>query len=101
MAGSTTNWLLGEIAFRRGDMEMAGPLIQLGDTGTAEALLTSLVSNNHEHPEYLERAQTIYAHVGLAQEGRDLVAHAARSVMDTMGQGVKLAREGRLARLSG
>lgn len=77
-------------------LDLAPPLMALGDKATAESLLTSLVGNNHEHPEYLERAQAVYAQAGLEQEGREVVSRTTRAAMDTMNHGVKLAREGRL-----
>lgn len=77
-------------------LDLAPPLITLGDKDTAESLLTSLVGNNHEHPEYLERAQAVYAQAGLDEEGRAVVSRTTRATMDTMNQGVKLARDGKL-----
>ena len=75
---------------------LAAPLLELGDRNTAAALLGSLIGNNHEHPEYLERAQTIYTRAGLEDEGRELVQRSARAASDIMNRGVKLAREGKL-----
>jgi tetratricopeptide (TPR) repeat protein len=75
---------------------LAPPLLELGDTSTAGALLGSVVSNNHEHPEYLERTQSIYTDAGLEHEGRELVQGAARAATDIMNRGVKLSREGKL-----
>ncbi|HNA82973.1 MAG TPA: response regulator [Thiobacillaceae bacterium] len=77
-------------------LDLAPPLMALGDKATAESLLTSLVGNNHEHPEYLERARAVYAQAGLAEEGRDLVTRTAKAAVEIMNQGVKLSREGRL-----
>lgn len=77
-------------------LDLAGPLMSLGDKDTAEALLTSVVGNNHEHTQYLERAQAIYAQAGLEEEGRAVVSRTARAALDTMNQGVRLAREGKL-----
>jgi len=77
-------------------LDLASPLMALGDKATAEALLTSLVGNNHEHPEYLERAQAVYSQAGLGEEGRELVTRTTRAAVDTMNHGVKLAREGKL-----
>jgi tetratricopeptide (TPR) repeat protein len=71
-------------------------LLELGDTTTASTLLSSLVSNNHEHSEHLERAQAIYTAAGLENEGRDIVLSATRSATDIMNRGVKLSREGNL-----
>lgn len=76
---------------------LAAPLLELGDKNTAGALLGSLIGNNHEHPEYLERAQAIYTRAGLENEGRDLVQRSARAATDIMNRGVKLSREGKLA----
>lgn len=77
-------------------LDLAGPLMELGEKDTAETLLTSLVGNNHEHPEYLERAQAIYAQAGLGEEGREVLARTTRAAVKIMNQGVKLAREGKL-----
>lgn len=76
--------------------DLAGPLFELGDPATAGALLGGVVGNNHEHPEYLERAQELFARAGLADEGRELLAGAARAATEIMNQGVRLAHEGRL-----
>lgn len=76
---------------------LAAPLLALGDKNTAGALLSSLIGNNHEHPEYLERTQAIYTRAGLEHEGRDLVQRSARAATDIMNRGVKLSREGKLA----
>lgn len=77
-------------------LTLAAPLLELGDKHTASALLSSLIGNNHEHPEYLERAQAIFTQVGLEAEGRELVRGAARAATDIMNKGVKLSREGKL-----
>ncbi len=76
---------------------LAAPLLELGDKTTASALLGSLIGNNHEHPEYLERAQAIFTRAGLENEGRELVQSAAHAATDIMNRGVKLSREGKLA----
>lgn len=98
--------LAGELAARLRDqahelppealLDLAGPLMSLGDRETAEALLTSVVGNNHEHDQYLERARAVYAQAGLEEEGRAVVSRTARAALDTMNQGVRLAREGKL-----
>lgn len=77
-------------------LDLATPLMELGDKATAEALLTSLVSNNHEHPEILERAKAVFAQAGLAAEGDELVTRTTRAATESMNQGVRLAREGKL-----
>lgn len=76
---------------------LAAPLLAIGDKNTAAALLGSLIGNNHEHPEYLKRAQAIFTQAGLEKEGRDLVQRSARAATDIMNRGVKLSREGKLA----
>jgi CheY-like chemotaxis protein len=77
-------------------LDLASPLMEMGDKETAEALLTSLVSNNHEQPEYLERAKAVYAQAGLGEEGSEVVDRATQAALDIMNQGVALAREGKL-----
>ena len=76
---------------------LAAPLLAIGDKSTAAALLGSLIGNNHEHPEYLKRAQAIFTQAGLEKEGRDLVQRSARAATDIMNRGVKLSREGKLS----
>lgn len=75
---------------------LAGPLIGLGDKATASALMSSVVGNNHDHPEYLERAQAVFTQAGLEEEGRQLVQTATRAATEIMNKGVQLSREGRL-----
>jgi DNA-binding NarL/FixJ family response regulator/Tfp pilus assembly protein PilF len=98
--------LAGELAAELGEqanelpaeaiLELAKPLMDLGEKDTAATLLTSLVGNNHEHPEILERAKAVFAEAGLAEEGHALVDRATRAATESMNQGVKLAREGKL-----
>ena len=76
---------------------LAAPLLAIGDKSTAAALLGSLIGNNHEHPEYLKRAQAIFTQAGLEKEGHDLVQRSARAATDIMNRGVKLSREGKLS----
>ncbi len=76
--------------------DLAPPLIQLGRADTAGALLSSVVGNNHDHPEYRERAQAVYTEAGMETEGKQLLEQAARAATDIMDHGVKLAREGSL-----
>lgn len=80
-----------EIAF-----ELAAPLIELGDKTTAAALMSSVVGNNHEHPDYLERAQAVFTRAGLEEEGRKVVQTATRAATEIMNKGVQLSREGKL-----
>lgn len=75
---------------------LVAPLLALGDKATADALLASVIGNNHDHPEYLERAQAVYTQAGLEDEGRELLNRAARAATDIMNRGVKLSREGKL-----
>lgn len=75
---------------------LAAPLLELGDKDTASVLLSSLIGNHHEHPEYLKRAQAIFTEAGLESEGRLLVKSASRAATDIMNRGVKLSREGKL-----
>lgn len=77
-------------------LDLAKPLIELGVKDTAASLLTSLVGNNHEHPEILERARAVFAETGHAEEGDALVERAARAATECMNQGVKLAHAGKL-----
>jgi tetratricopeptide (TPR) repeat protein len=72
------------------------PLLELGEKNTAGTLMSSLIGNHHEHPEYLNRAQLIYNKAGLEGEGRELLQSAARAATDIMNNGVRLSREGKL-----
>lgn len=76
--------------------ELAGPLMELGDKTTAAALLSSVVGNNHDHPELVARAQDIFTRAGLEEEGRQVVQAATREATEIMNRGVQLARDGRL-----
>lgn len=77
-------------------LNLAGPLLALGDKETAGALLSSLIGNHHEHPEYLERAQTIFTQAGLEKEGRELMQRASSAATEIMDRGVKLSHAGKL-----
>lgn len=76
--------------------ELAAPLLELGDKETAAALFAGVVGNDHEHPEYLARIETLYAGADLAEEGRELVTRAAREAVEIMDRGVRLFHEGKL-----
>lgn len=80
-----------ELAF-----DLAGPLLELGDTETAAALMGAVVGNHHEHPEYPARVEALYAHAGRADEGRALVARTAREAIEIMDRGVRLFHAGKL-----
>lgn len=75
---------------------LAGPLIEVGDKNTAATLMSSVVGNNHDHPEYLERAQAVFTQAGLEEEGRQVVQAATRAATEIMNNGVQLSREGKL-----
>lgn len=80
-----------EVAF-----DLAGPLLELGDTETAAALMSAVVGNHHDHAEYPERIEALYARAGLAGQGRALVARAAREAIEIMDRGVRLFHAGEL-----
>lgn len=80
-----------EVAF-----ELAAPLMELGDKTSAAALLSSVVGNNHDHPELVERAQAVFTQAGLEEEGRQVVQAATRAATEIMNKGVQLSREGKL-----
>ncbi len=75
---------------------LAGPLTQLGDQETLDAIFSSLLANHHENPAYAERVRALYAEAGRADEGVDLVDKATRTAMEIMDKGVRLSREGKL-----
>jgi len=76
--------------------DLAGPLTQLGDTETADALFSSLLANHHEHPEYAARVQAHYNETGREEAGVRLVATATKAALEIMNKGVRLSREGKL-----
>ena len=80
-----------ELAF-----DLAGPLLQLGDRETLDAVFTNLLANHHEHPDYANRVRTLYAEAGREEEGVKLVEEATRSALDIMDRGVSLSRAGKL-----
>ncbi len=75
---------------------LAPPLLKLGEQTTATTLLSSVIGNNHEHPEYMQRAQLIFTAAGLEDEGRKIVQGAARAATDIMNRGIILSRNGKL-----
>ncbi len=80
-----------ELAF-----DLGGPLMELGDRVTSDALFASLLANQHEHPDYANRVRALYAEAGREDEGSRLVEEATRSAMEIMDKGVRLSRAGKL-----
>lgn len=76
--------------------ELAAPLMELGDKTSAAALLSSVVGNNHDHPELVQRAQAVFTQAGLEEEGRQVLQAATRAATEIMNKGVQLSREGKL-----
>lgn len=76
--------------------DLATPLMRLGDQETVDTLFTSLLANQHEHPEYPNRVRELYAEIGRGEEGEKLVREATRSALEIMDRGVQLSRAGKL-----
>ncbi len=76
-------------------MELAEVCFALGKTEQGDELIRHVVRNNHENKAILDKAKQLYAGLGKASEGADLISSAQKEVIGINNDGVGLAKEGK------
>lgn len=76
--------------------ELVETCLAQGCTEQAHEVARTLVKNNHDDDDVLNRLAYIYQDAGLADEGKDLILNTQKEVIDINNQGVQLVNEGKI-----
>lgn len=77
-------------------MELAEACFTLGKKEQGSELMRHVVRNHHEDDAVLAQAQKVFADLGMAAEGGELINGTRKEVVDVNNNGVDLAKQGKL-----
>jgi tetratricopeptide (TPR) repeat protein len=80
------------------ELELAKALIQSGDSNKGKEIVKRLIQSDHENEELIADTKKMFEGLNMAQEGEDLLGAAVEEVVDLNNQGVKLVKQGDLAK---
>lgn len=77
-------------------LDLAKACFAHGKDDEAKSLIEKLVQNNHDSQALIEKAKQVFADAGKGEEGRALVDHNVKSIIQLNNQGVLKAQQGDL-----
>lgn len=80
------------------ELELAKALIQNGDSEKGKEIVRKLIQSNHENEELIADTKKMFEGLNMAQEGEELLGAAVEEVAELNNQGVKLVKQGDLAK---
>lgn len=80
------------------DVDLAKALILQGDGDMGRDIVRRLIQNNHEDTEVLDQVKQAFRDLGMDDEGQKLVETAVDEVIEMNNEGVRLVRDGDLAK---
>lgn len=66
----------------------------------ADRIITDVVKNHYEEKELLDQISDVYAEAGYKEEADQMISEVAEAAVEVNNQGVRLAKEGKLAESS-
>ncbi|MCE5265469.1 MAG: response regulator [Deltaproteobacteria bacterium] len=80
------------------ELELAKALILSGDAQKGKEIVRKLIQSNHQNEELLAETAKMFEGLNMAEEGQELLSAAVEEVAELNNQGVKLVKEGELAK---
>jgi tetratricopeptide (TPR) repeat protein len=80
------------------ELELAKALILSGDSNKGKEIVKRLIQSDHENEELIADTKKMFEGLNMAQEGEDLLGAAVEEVAELNNQGVKLVKQGDLAK---
>ncbi|MBA4422498.1 MAG: hypothetical protein C0390_05265 [Syntrophus sp. (in: bacteria)] len=80
------------------ELELAKALILSGDGEKGKEIVRKLIQSNHENEELITDTKKMFAGLDMAKEGQELLEAAVEEVVELNNEGVKLVKEGELAK---
>jgi tetratricopeptide (TPR) repeat protein len=80
------------------ELELAKSLILSGDSEKGKEIVRKLIKSNHENEALIADTKKMFEGVNMAQEGQDLLDAAVEEVAELNNEGVKLVKQGDLAK---
>jgi CheY-like chemotaxis protein/lipopolysaccharide biosynthesis regulator YciM len=77
-------------------MELAKACFDAGKKEAGSELMKHVVRNNHENPAMLEQARKLFADIGMAGEGNDIINGTQQEVVALNNDGVGMAKQGNI-----
>ncbi|KPJ94349.1 MAG: hypothetical protein AMJ53_05465, partial [Gammaproteobacteria bacterium SG8_11] len=77
-------------------MELAKACFDCGKKEAGSELMKHVVRNNHEDQKVLEQARKLFADMGMADEGNDIISGTQQEVIALNNDGVDLAKQGNI-----
>jgi len=78
-------------------LKLARTALAFGDEGLARTVLGTLVRNNHDEPEYLDKARALLEEAGAGFDVDELIDGSAEEMRALNARGIELAEQGDLA----
>jgi tetratricopeptide (TPR) repeat protein len=80
------------------ELELAKALILSGDSKRGKEIVRKLIQSNHENEGLIADTKKMFEGLNMTQEGQDLLGAAVEEVAELNNQGVKLVKQGDLAK---
>lgn len=80
------------------ELELAKALILSGDPQKGKEIVRKLIQSHHENEELLAETEKMFEGLNMAQEGQELLNAAVEEVAELNNQGVRLVKQGELAK---
>jgi tetratricopeptide (TPR) repeat protein len=80
------------------ELELAKALILNGDSEKGKEIVRKLIQSNHENEELIADTTKMFEGLNMAKEGQELLGAAVEEVVELNNQGVKLVKQGDLAK---
>lgn len=80
------------------ELELAKTLILSGDPQKGKEIVRKLIQSNHEDEALIADTKKMFEGLNMAEEGRELLGAAVEEVAELNNQGVKLVKQGELAK---
>jgi tetratricopeptide (TPR) repeat protein len=80
------------------ELELAKTLILSGDSEKGKEIVRKLIQSNHENEALLADTKKMFEGLNMAQEGEELLITVVEEVAELNNQGVKLVKQGDLAK---
>ncbi|MEE9913367.1 MAG: response regulator [Deltaproteobacteria bacterium] len=78
-------------------LDLAQAYLMTGETKKGTALIKNIVGGHHDNEEMLDNIRAVFKEMGMAQKGEELIETTRDEIIALNNEGVKMARDGRLA----
>ena len=95
-AEKIVNELAGQIPTEL-ELDLAKAYIMIGEKEKGTEIIRHVVQGNHDNEEMLDSVRAVFKETGMEKQGQAIINEATEEMIKLNNDGVKLAREGKLA----